>query len=318
MRILVITATRIGDAVLSTGLVDHLRQTYPEARFTIAAGPAAAPLFAALPGLEQSISMAKRRYGSHWLALWGDVVGKRWDLVVDLRRSGLSYALWAKRRVIAAKADPALHRVEALGRVLRLDPPPAPVLWLAEQHRTAAKARMRAPAGVPVLALGPGANWRGKIWPVERFITVMEALTSPSGPLAGAHVAVFGAAADRTGAAPLLEAIPAARRIDLVGNTGLLSAAACLEKARLFIGNDSGLMHLAATAGAPTLGLFGPSRPEHYAPWGEHCAWVRTAIPYDGLFGPGYDHRTTETLMTSLSETTVIDAAQALLERNRG
>ena len=66
MRILYITATRIGDAVLSTGLLSHLIGLHPEARFTIAAGPAAAPLFEAMPGLERSIAVPKERFGLHW------------------------------------------------------------------------------------------------------------------------------------------------------------------------------------------------------------------------------------------------------------
>ena len=54
MRILFITATRIGDAVLSTGLLAHLIEHHPEARITIACGPVAAPLFSAVPGWSES------------------------------------------------------------------------------------------------------------------------------------------------------------------------------------------------------------------------------------------------------------------------
>ena len=75
MKILFITATRIGDAVLTTGLLDHLIKTYPDARVTVAAGPVAAPLFAATPGVERVLPMEKRRYGGHWLALWSEAIG---------------------------------------------------------------------------------------------------------------------------------------------------------------------------------------------------------------------------------------------------
>ena len=75
-----------------------------------------------------------------------------------------------------------------------------------------------------------------------------------------------------------------------------------LAHADFYIGNDSGLMHIAAAAGAPTLGLFGPSREAHYAPWGPRAGVVRTAKSYDELVGgPGYDHRTTGSLMESLT-----------------
>ncbi len=71
MKILFVTATRIGDAVLSTGLLSHLVGQYPGARFTIAAGPPAAPLFVAVPGLERVIAVTKRPWSLHWAAAAG-------------------------------------------------------------------------------------------------------------------------------------------------------------------------------------------------------------------------------------------------------
>jgi ADP-heptose:LPS heptosyltransferase len=71
--------------------------------------------------------------------------------------------------------------------------------------------------------------------------------------------------------------------------------------------------------GTPTLGLFGPSRPEHYRPWGDHTAIVTTATPYDALVGaPGYDYRTTDTLMDSLTVDAALDAACRLWARLPG
>ena len=60
----------------------------------------------------------------------------------------------------------------------------------------------------------------------------------------------------------------------MAGRLSLAEAAACLARCRLFVGNDSGLMHLAAAAGTPTLGLFGPSLASEYAPSGRCAAAV--------------------------------------------
>ena len=62
-----------------------------------------------------------------------------------------------------------------------------------------------------------------------------------------------------------------------MGRLSLPEVAACLARCALFIGNDSGLMHLAAAAGAPTLGLFGPTPAEEYAPAGVSAAAVVSA-----------------------------------------
>jgi heptosyltransferase III len=311
VRILFITATRIGDAVLSTGLLGYLLERHPGASLTIAAGPAAAPLFTAVPGLERLLVVDKRPLALHWLALYRRVAAQRWDLVVDLRGSALAYLLRAGERRVMAKGDPAEHRVRQLARPFALDPPPSPRLWLARQQEQAAAALV--PTGGPVLAIGPAANWRGKQWRAERFAELALRLTAADGLLPGARVAVLAASHERSQAAPLLAALPPSRRLDLVGRADLLTAAAALKRAALFIGNDTGVMHMAAAMGTPTLGLFGPSRAQHYAPWGPHAAVVTTPISYEALVGaPGYDHRRTDTLMDSLDVAAVEAAAQRL------
>jgi heptosyltransferase III len=309
MRIFFITATRIGDAVLSSGLLSHLLERYPTARLTIAVGPVAAPLFAAVPRLEKILVVKKRRWSTHWLPLYAAVATRRWDLVVDLRGSALAWLLLAAERKIMTKGDPSEHRVRQLGRLFDLDPPPDPRLWTAAHHEAAADALL--PAGGPVLAIGPAANWRGKQWRAERFAELALRLIAADGPLPSARVAVLAAAHEREQTEPLLIAIPPPRGIDLVGKVDLLTAAAVLRRCTLFVGNDTGLMHMAAALGTPTLGLFGPSPSAKYAPWGERAAWVGSVDPPESMFGPGFDHRTTDTLMDGLS----VDAAEMAARR---
>lgn len=312
MDILFVTATRIGDAVLSTGLLAYLIERHPDARLTIAAGPVAAPLFEAVPGLERIITVRKRRLSAHWLALWSAVAKRRWDLVVDLRGSALAWLISARRRHVMAKGDEREHRVHQLARLFGLDPPPSPRLWLLPAHERAAE--LLVPAGPPALAIGPAANWRGKQWRAERFAALAQRLTAPDGLLPGTRVAVFAAAHERAQAEPLLAAIPSRRVIDLIG-IDLLTAAAVLRRSAMFIGNDTGLMHIAAASGAPTLGLFGPSPVDQYAPWGERTATVRTEDAPETLFSKDFDHRTTDTLMDTLSVEAAEVAAKSLWSR---
>src|SRR5207248_7053712 len=113
---------RIGDALLTTGLLAHLIDRHPGARVTVACGPAAAGLFAAVPGLEEIIPLPKRRFAGHWLALWRQTIGRRWDLVVDMRGSSLGWFLLAKQRR-RWRSGWSGHRVEQIARVLDLDAP---------------------------------------------------------------------------------------------------------------------------------------------------------------------------------------------------
>jgi heptosyltransferase III len=266
MRILFVTSNRLGDAVLSTGLLDHLIHTHPEARITVACGPVAEGVFARMPNLERIIVLDKRAYRMHWLPLWACAATTIWDLVVDIRGSALAWMVPTRRRAVMRRRPG--HKIVQLGAILGLDPPPLPVTWTASEDRARAAALL--PAGRPVIGLGPTANWSPKIWPVERYAALFEALVT--GPLPGAVPAVFAGPgeAERAMAAPLIDALPAA--IDLIGRVTLPEAAACLARCALFVGNDSGLMHLAAAAGAPTLGLFGPTPAHEYAPAGSRAA----------------------------------------------
>jgi ADP-heptose:LPS heptosyltransferase len=300
MRILFVTATRIGDAVLSTGLLGHLLRTHPGARVTVACGPAAAGVFARMPGLERLIVVTKQPWSRHWLGLWAKVAFTRWDLVVDLRASALAWMVPARRRLTGKGGRRPGHRLAHLGALMGLVPPPLPVAWTAPQDEARAAALL---PGGPWLVVGPTANWAGKVWPADRFVEVARALLSPQGALAGARVAVLGGpgAEERAMAAPVLAAFPDA--VDLVGTLALPEVAAVLRRAALFLGNDSGLMHLAAAAGAPTIGLFGRSSAAEYGPSGPHAL----AVEADG---PPMDAP-----MTALPAARVLAAAEALLAR---
>jgi ADP-heptose:LPS heptosyltransferase len=273
MRILFIASSRIGDAILCTGLLDHLIRLYPASRITVVTGPVAEDVFARMPNRERTIVMDKRRFGRHWLGLWADVVRTRWDLVVDIRASALAWLVPTRRRAIMRRGTG--HKIDQIGAILGLAPPPVPVAWTDDSDRALAASLL--PPGPPVIALAPTANWTGKVWPAERFVALAQALRE--GPMPGARIAVFAGPGDfeRGLAAPVLEALPDA--VDLCGRLSLPQAAACLMRADLFIGNDSGLMHLAAAAGTPTLGLFGPTPAEEYGPAGRCTAFARGSGP---------------------------------------
>jgi len=272
MRILFVTSNRVGDAVLSTGLLAHLIDRYPASRITVVCGPYARDIFARMPNRDRTLVLNKQRWNLHWLPLWRWAAARRWDLVLDLRGSMLPYLVRAKQRtVLTSRAgDDSRPKIQQLARVLDLDPPPLPVAWTAAPDETLAASLL--PAARPLIALAPTANWEPKIWPADRFVALVRALQRTALP----------------GAVPLILAGPGetekrlAHRvaqslldsIDLAGRLILPEVTACLRHCALFIGNDSGLMHLAAAAGTPTLGLFGPTPMQQYAPSGPRARGV--------------------------------------------
>jgi ADP-heptose:LPS heptosyltransferase len=175
------------------------------------------------------------------------------------------------------------------------------VIWTAPEDTARAAALL--PEGQPWLVLGPTANWHRKVWPAERFAELALSLTAPDGALPGAGIAILGGPGDqeRSMATPVLTALPQA--LDLVGKLDLPEVAAVLARAAIFIGNDSGLMHLAAAAGAPTLGLFGPTPSDEYGPAGPKAQ----AVLADGPPGQG--------AMEDLPLARVLEAAKALISQ---
>ena len=308
MEILFITSSRIGDAVLSTGLLDHIAHTYPDAKVTIACGPLCTSLFEGYPLLDRIIPLKKEKRHKHWIKLWKQAIDTKWDMVIDLRDSAVSRLIRTKKRFVHSRhIDKGLHKVEQNAAVMGLSPPPSPNLWFTADQKKKAAALI--PDNTKVLAVGPTANWIGKTWPPERFVDVINFMTAKGGILPNAPVAVFAAPGEEENAYQVLNSLPADRQIDVIAKTDPGVAAATLSRCAFYLGNDSGLMHCAAAVGVPTVGVFGPSYPHIYSPWGAHTAYARTPESFDELIDfEGYDPKTLDrTLMTSLDTTTVIE-----------
>jgi heptosyltransferase III len=293
MKILFVTSNRLGDAVLSTGLLDHLIRSHPAARFTVVCGPVAEGVFARMPNRSATIVLRKRKFGLHWLPLWGQTAIGIWDLVVDIRGSALSWLVPTWRRAVFRRISGP--KIAQLGAILDLSPAPLPVAWIDQADRDHAAVVLQTDR--PIIVLAPTANWQPKVWPAQRFADAFQRLSSSTLPGAIPVVLAGPGKGERAMAEPLLAALPEAR--DLVGVLSLPEVAAVLERASLFIGNDSGLMHLSAAAGAPTVGLFGPTDAATYSPSG------RAAL---AVIGETMDAITVEQVIASARGLLVRDA----------
>ena len=105
MKVLFITSTRLGDAILSTGLLEHLNQTYPSAAVTVVSGPLPKSIFAGFPNVAEIIPLKKQKRHGHWIELWKRVVGTKWDMVIDLRDSAVSRLIRADKRFIFGRKN---------------------------------------------------------------------------------------------------------------------------------------------------------------------------------------------------------------------
>ena len=128
----------------------------------------------------------------------------------------------------------------------------------------------------PYLCLMPGSLWPSKAWPAAHYRALLLKARAE-----GFQVAVLGSPAE----ADVCDAVAGVEGLNLCGTTSLAEAAAWLRGAKVAIGNDSGLSHLAAACSTPVLALYGATDPGGSTPWGPRTAVLqRFGIPCSPCF----------------------------------
>jgi len=264
-RTLFVTSNRLGDAVLTTGVLKHLIKMEPDVPITVVCGHLPREIFEAVNGVDSVIPISKRKYSLHWLEVLGKLGFNYWHRIIDFRGSPLGF-LPTRHRHIWKGGSEHLHKVEANARVIGVDHPLPPSIVPQTEN---SKLRDRLPASERFLGIAPTANSPKKQWHHENFLKLASELTAENGIMAGAKIVVFGAPGEEAQAMPVVQNLPPEQVINFVGQTTPLQAAELLSYCSLFVGNDSGLMHTAVAVGIPTVGLFGIGKPVVYRPWGD-------------------------------------------------
>lgn len=293
-RIVILRPCCIGDVVMATAALTALREGFPSAHISFAAGAWSARAIAGHPALDDVLDtgadMPTRRPGSFW-RLVGRLRAGRFDLAVSLVRSPMmSLAIWMAgiplragldsggrgfgyNLRVAVDASMPAHEAEwylrvagtAIGRRVHA----LANLPLDETALAAVRARLRA-SGVgnsfivahPGGGSNPGAQLTTKQYPPAQMAELLNMLVNE----AAADLILLGSPDDT----PLTAAVAAHLQAPARQWTGALSFAeigALAAAARLYIGNDSGITHLAAASGANTIMLMSVTDPRRYAPW---------------------------------------------------
>lgn len=315
MKLLFFTHTRLGDAVLSTGVIRHYVALHPDIEITVVCSPLVAGIFAAMPNVVRVVAVKKQKYSKHWWDVWRQVRSTRWDIVVDLRNSLVSRTVRAGRRYIWRKMPQDRHKVEQIASVIAAAPAPAPRLWF-DAATVAKAADFLKGVPQPRIVIAPVANWIGKTWPAERFIELIDRLAhAVDPPMPDARFIIMAGPGEEEVAKRVLAACPQGYGFDAIARFSPLEAAAVIARCDAFIGNDSGLMHCAAATGIPTLGLFGPSNRAVYRPWGAQARMVETPESFAEIQAlPGYAPDAKQSFMTSLGVDRVYAAFKNMLD----
>ena len=268
---LFITNTRIGDAVISAGVLRYWQEKEPDAQWTIIAGEPSAPLFENIKNLKKLHAIRKQSFSRHWLKIWRKTFMTKWHRVIDMRSSAVSYLLCAQHRHILPKRPRLRPMHKHLAHFLEIDALPSPkfldVMPEKFQQWT--------------ISLGPCANWRAKEWSPHRWVQLIQDLAqvySQKKP----RFLLLGGPSD----SPVLEAIiKELPGIDcqMITDQPLPQVYQILCQSQFFVGLDSGLSHLAAAAEIPVFSLFGPTDDRLYKPYGQDVTVIRTPQSYKDL-----------------------------------
>jgi predicted lipopolysaccharide heptosyltransferase III len=307
VKILLIRLRLIGDVVFTTPAVAAVRRRFPDAHITYLVEAAAAPILRHNRNIDELI-VAERPRGTrrilYDLALARRLRARRFDLVVDFhggpRSAWLARATGAPQRVgyaVPGRAwlyttrvpwSPSLvpprhsvanqwDLVAPLG-VDAADPTRYPVEMPADDDALRAVAQRLADHGVTadsrVVVIHVSATSPFRRWPRERFAQVAATLAQDA---TSCHVVITSGpsesdAGDDTAAVARAAAGAAASRILRCGEFNLPELRALIERAALYVGGDSGPLHVAATTATPIVALFGPTVPERSTPWRDPAA----------------------------------------------
>ncbi|HSN32020.1 MAG TPA: glycosyltransferase family 9 protein [Ideonella sp.] len=286
-RVLVVCMRRIGDVLLASALLRSVRRAWPQARVEVLVNAGSAAALQGNPDIDRlwvqpehagaraTLALARqlwRRYDLAISALYNDRP-HLWAFIASARRAGVvpprgqSGARW-KRWLCDAWCELELGQVHAVEQYLRL----VDALGIARigevvPPRPDARAVAPLDAARPQAVLHPSPLYRYKAWTVAGWRDLARHLVAR-----GFDVVLTGGPAEpeRAVAREIVEGLDAGARAhthNLVGTLPLAALTPLIEGAKVFVGPDTSVTHLAAATGTPTVALFGPSHPVAWGPW---------------------------------------------------
>ena len=270
MKILFICSNLIGDTILSSGAIKYFIDQNKEAKLTFVVGPTAAPLLKNYNNIENIIIFKKRKFNLHWFDIFQKTYNAKWDIVVDFRSSVISYLLRNNKKYIFKK-NHNIHHIEQLNSSFGFN---CSNLLIPTSDDEKNKADEDLDSSFKHIVIFPGGNWDPKLWSADNFNVTMKLLLEKFHKIK--FILVGSLKEKNKFYNELIKGIKEDLIIDLFG-FNLTLTSAYMKKSDMFIGNDSGLMHLAVANKLRVISLFGPTDDNVYGPYGEGNIVIRTS-----------------------------------------
>ncbi len=298
-RILVVKLDHLGDVLLATPVFSNLRQAYPDAELHALTGAWSRVVLERHPDVNKVLeynSPVFCRTGSptslrETFQLYRQLRHQRYDLLVALRSdwriicfsllrvapkrldratlqvaNKLGFARFTGTHETARNLD-VLHKagIPTSIQTTTFSVAAADEKWASDFLKTLQIDRER-----PLIAIHPGSPIPTKRWMLDRYAELTDWLIARK----RAQI-LFVGVEDEMPIITEIQRLMQAESINVAGKTTLTQLASILHTCNMFIGNDSGPMHLAAAVGTPTIGLYGPGDPTRFGPVGTMCQTIR-------------------------------------------
>ena len=287
-NILIIKLRYIGDVLLATPMVRAIKAAQPDVRVTMMVNRGTEDVLSGNPDVDEIMVLDKGSLAAQSRLIAG-LRGRQFDTVIDLtdgdRSAFLTWISGAPVRIgfndehrwrgryyteVVQPVPGIRHRIDrdlAALKPLGIHPNEKPPrLWLTGEDEASAN-QLLDQLGIrgdrPIVIIQPAARYWFKAWPYERFAELADRLASDY----GCQVLIGGSREEEALAQRIHEAAKS-RPISMAGLATLKQFAAIAKRAALFVGNDSGAMHIASAVSTPVVALFGPSNPLEWGPRG--------------------------------------------------
>ncbi|MBH43196.1 MAG: hypothetical protein CMP25_00200 [Rickettsiales bacterium] len=307
-KILIISSNRLGDCILSSGLINYCKNQFDNCKITFICGKIPYDLFRYHSQLNTVLSLKKKKFSIHWFLLWYKVFFNIWELVIDLRGSLIGFFLITKNVKIYRKSKYEIqHKVVSTSKLVS-NKIYNPCLDLTKSKKKYSFSKnIRYLKKFKLIGISASTNWIGKQWPSEYFTELIERLKKEK-KFRDYTFIFLGSKQEKSDAELICKNFRNKEVINFVGKLNLFEIFYVLKECNLFIGNDSGLMHFSAALNVPTIGLFGPSDIRQYRPWGKKTITIRTPeTPEELMSNKKFSYKQKKSLMLSLKASTVFE-----------
>lgn len=299
-NILIVKLSAIGDVIHALPVAHVLKKQYPNIRITWVVEKPAYDLLTNNPDIDEIILFDKPKFKSvaglltNGYTFARELRARKFDLTIDLqglfKSAAISYLSGASKRLVYCNARELSHLVgqricgaHEQGHIVDQYLDVAQHLGCSVNdvqfpiHNTESEIKkivaIANHAGLrlenPYIVLAPGTNWPSKCWPPSHFATLADLLYDQN-----VIPVIIGGPNDQRLAQEIIAhtKIPP---VDLTGKTSMKQLAYMIKKSQVFVGGDTGPMHLAVAVGTKVVALFGPTDPKRNGPYGkEHIVWV--------------------------------------------